>query len=91
MQISVSLVEQLQSWQAAGKRKVELTIDALHNSQPNWNIWIYDYELRSGVFITNKNIESDWDVLLIDALRAELANLEQKIGGKSNVGNSNVA
>jgi len=41
-------------WQAEGMRAVKIEIEGLHDADP-CTVWVYDYELTAGNFVTCKD------------------------------------
>lgn len=50
--LTPELLAALLDWQAEGKRHVQIELSGLREN--SCNIWVYDYGLTSGVYVTRK-------------------------------------
>lgn len=83
--ITAELLEKLESWRRAGDRSVKLEQSSRKQHHQGWAIWIYDYEVMSGIYLEEGDFDKDWNVLLLtdkrEALKKDLAELDKKLGG----------
>ena len=85
MSLTVELLMKLEAWQAAGRRIVKIEKDAMGVSQEEWGVWIYDYEFKAGMYLSDSHVNQDFDKLILishrESLQQRMAELDKKIGG----------
>lgn len=84
-QLTPDLLAALVEWQNKGNRHVKIEIDGLHKEDPCM-IWVYDYNLTAGDFVTCKADLPSTEELLrkqqasVEDQRQRLKNQLEKLG-----------
>ena len=75
--LTIELLAKLEAWKNAGDRTFSIEFK---RDDPG-TLWVYDYKLRAGMFISGKNADADWDVLIVQETRKDLLDQLNEMDG----------
>ena len=75
--LTTKLLAKLEAWKKAGDRSINID---LKRDGPG-TIWVYDYKLNAGTFISDKNADAEWVLLMVQEKRNELLAQLNKLDG----------
>ena len=78
--ITNEFLAKLEAWMHAGDRHIK--IEKKSNGK-GWEVWIYDYSVAGGVFLTEENMDQDYDLLIKAETRRQLLIEINQLKGKT--------